>query len=94
LKEHKTLADIRRAVHNGIRPSLYNVHVMSMMPFIELLMQDCWVEQPQARPTAAEVIRRMEDPKFYCLVNSFPTTNQKPIEHITCLISLNNGFPG
>jgi len=26
-------------------------------------------------------------------VNSFPTTNQKPIEHITCLISLNNGFP-
>ena len=39
LKEHKTLADIRRAVQNGIRPSLYNVHVMSMMPFIELLMQ-------------------------------------------------------
>ena len=38
-REHKTLSDIRKAVHNGVRPSLQNVNVNSEMPFIELLMQ-------------------------------------------------------
>ncbi len=40
-REHRTSAEIRKAVNNGIRPSLKNANVDSKLPYIEALMQVC-----------------------------------------------------
>eukprot|EP00794_Sanderia_malayensis_P013704 gene13704-15131_t len=45
-REHRTSAEIRKAVNNGIRPSLKHSNVESKLPYLEMLMQDCWLSSP------------------------------------------------
>ena len=52
------------------------------------------MNDPESRPSAFDIIQKMEDPRFLCLRNSFPKVNQNYLEHVTCLLPLRNEGQG
>ncbi|XP_047142009.1 leucine-rich repeat serine/threonine-protein kinase 1 isoform X1 [Hydra vulgaris] len=82
-KEYRSPSEMKRAVQRGVRPSLYKDKIDLKMPYIEELMKDCWQEKPNQRPSAYEVVSRLQNISTYLLKHILEDTNC--LNKITCV---------
>lgn len=84
-REYRTAAEMKKAVSRGIRPSLRKDGLNPNMPYLELLMEDCWRANPVVRPTCTEILARLETPEIRVLDNVFPSLDGSDLESVKCV---------
>ncbi|KAL3867461.1 hypothetical protein ACJMK2_044663 [Sinanodonta woodiana] len=67
-ESYTNLAQISRAMKiSGKRPGLKEYNIESNFPYLEHLMEECWVNSPLNRPSADSIVSiTMRNPRFLC----------------------------
>lgn len=86
--ECRCTAQIKKALRRGERPSLHRNFIDTEMPELETLMNKCWRESADNRPSAESILNLMEDSSFLCLQRSLPYVDQRAWGSVTALVPL------
>ena len=85
-REHRSAADIKKAIRRGVRPCLGDMN--TQLPRLEHMMRSCWHELPEHRPSAEQILNEMNEPSYLCQCRLMPSPEKGVLEKVTTVCGL------
>ncbi|XP_066918410.1 leucine-rich repeat serine/threonine-protein kinase 1-like isoform X2 [Clytia hemisphaerica] len=82
----RTGSEMKKAILRGVRPNLRQDFINSDLPFLECIMEDCWQQNPNSRPSSQELAMCLKQPDVCMLQNIYPPSDVLTLQKVRVAI--------